>query len=82
MMWIDIGVTLLLTLRIVMFRAKLTHVLDSSDNSYLVDRDEELDFCLLGDGNIDEPSPLPGNRSRDAAASAITYLCNTDLKGR
>jgi hypothetical protein len=82
MMWIDIGVSLLLILRIAMFRPTLPCLLDSkNDNLLLVDRDEEQERPLLGDGNIDEPSPLPGNADRNTGASAITYSCNPDLKG-
>jgi hypothetical protein len=53
-----------------------------NDNSILVDRDEEQGCLLLGDGNIDEPSPLPDNSRRNTGTSAITYSCNIDLGGR
>lgn len=49
MMWIDIGVTLLLTLRIALSRQVLPRLLNTKNDASLTDGDED----------VDEPSPFP-----------------------
>jgi hypothetical protein len=62
MMWIEIGLNLLLTLRVAMFRLTLPCLLAfKGDNLLLVDRDGELECILLDVGNLDEPSQLLDN---------------------
>jgi hypothetical protein len=48
MMWIDIGVTVLLTLRIALFRPTLPQLVDLNDDAWL----------LEGKTNRKSPSPL------------------------
>jgi hypothetical protein len=83
MMWIDIGVTPQLTLRIAMFRPMLPRLLDSkNDNSLVVDRDEEQECLLRDDGNIDEASQLPDNARRNTGPLQLHIHVMPDLKGR
>jgi hypothetical protein len=83
MMWIDIAVNVLLTLRIVMFRSTLSCLLDpGKDNSLLVDSDEEQERLLPGDGNIDEPFPLSDNVRRNTGVGQLHIHVMPDLKGR
>ena len=48
MMWIDIGVTVLLTLRIALFRPALPQLVDPNHNAWLPEGKDEQQECLLG----------------------------------
>jgi len=65
MMWIDIGVMVLLTLRVVMFRLSLAGLLDAkNDNSLLADGDEQQELPLPCAGEVNKHFPRkssPGN---------------------
>jgi hypothetical protein len=47
MMWIDIGVTVLLTLRIALFRPTLPHLLDPNNDAWLTEGKDEQQECLF-----------------------------------
>jgi hypothetical protein len=47
MMWIDIGVTVLLTLRLALFRPALPQLVDSN-NALLPERKDEQQECRFG----------------------------------
>jgi hypothetical protein len=46
-MWIDIGVTVLLTLRIVLFRPALPQLLDPNNDACLPEGKDEQQECLF-----------------------------------
>jgi hypothetical protein len=46
MMWIDIGVTVLLTLRITLGRPALPQLMDSNNDSWLPEGKDEQQECL------------------------------------
>ncbi len=76
MMWIDIGVTVLLTLRLALFRPALPQLVDSNNDALLTERKDEQQGCLFvvmeKRTNILFESPRPGN----SRVFAITYSCN------
>ena len=79
MMWVDIGVTVLLTLRIIMFRIKLHHLPDSrNDITMLVDDESECLSCR--DENVDGLSPISDSVYRNTGSYAITYSCNDKVE--
>jgi hypothetical protein len=47
MMWIDIGVTVLLTLRIALFRQALPHLLDPNNDACIAEGKDEQQECLF-----------------------------------
>jgi hypothetical protein len=47
MMWIDIGVTVLLTLRLAVFRPALPRLVDSDNDAWLRERKDEQQESLL-----------------------------------
>jgi hypothetical protein len=47
MMWIDIGVTVLLTLRTALFRPALPQLLDPNHDAWLPERKDERQECLF-----------------------------------
>jgi hypothetical protein len=47
MMWIDIGVTVLLTLRIALFRPPLPQLVDPNHDAWLPEGEDEQQECLL-----------------------------------
>jgi hypothetical protein len=47
MMWIDIGVTVLLTLRIALVRPALPQLVDSNNNTLLPEGKDEQQECLF-----------------------------------
>jgi hypothetical protein len=47
MMWIDIGVTVLLTLRIILFKPALPQLLDPNNDARLLEEKDEQQECLL-----------------------------------
>jgi hypothetical protein len=47
MMWIDIGVTVLLTLRIALVRPALPQLVGSNDNALLPEGKDEQQECLF-----------------------------------
>jgi hypothetical protein len=47
MMWIDIGVSVLLTLRIALFRPALPQLLDSDNDAWLPEVKNEQEECLF-----------------------------------
>jgi hypothetical protein len=57
MMWIDIGVTVLLTLRLALFRLALPQLVDSNNDALLPERRDEQQECLFVDGEANEHSP-------------------------
>ena len=55
MMWIDIAVTVLLTLRIALLRPVLLQLLDSNGEAVLPEGKDEQQECLfVGHGEVDE----------------------------
>jgi hypothetical protein len=76
MMWIDIGVTVLLTLRMAMFRPALPQLVDLNNDALLPEGKAEQQECLfVDDGEVNEHTPREsssGNR-----AFAIAYSCNS-----
>ena len=58
MMWIDIGVIVLLTLRIALFRPALPQLVDPEDDVWLSDgKGEPQEYVSAGDAESDEQSP-------------------------
>jgi hypothetical protein len=58
MMWIDIGVALLLNLRIALFRPALPRLLDPNDDAWLPEgKGERQEYLFVGDGEGNEHSP-------------------------
>lgn len=58
MMWIDIGVTVLLTLRIALSRPALPQLLDPNNDAWLPEgKDEQRECLFVGDGEVNEHSP-------------------------
>jgi hypothetical protein len=58
MMWIDIGVTVLLTFRIALFRLAHPQLLDPHKNAWLPEgKDEQQERLFVGDGEVNEHSP-------------------------
>jgi hypothetical protein len=47
MMWIDIGVTVLLTLRLALFRPALPQLVDPNNDTWLRERKDEQQESLL-----------------------------------
>jgi hypothetical protein len=47
MLWIDIGVTVLLTLRIALFRQPLPQLVDPTKDAWLPDGKDEQQQCLF-----------------------------------
>jgi hypothetical protein len=55
MMWIDIAVTVLLTLRMAMFRPALPQLVNSNNDALLPEGNDERQKCLfVGDGEGNE----------------------------
>ena len=58
MMWIDIGVTLLLTLRIALFSPAPPQLLDPNNDAWIPEGKDEQQECLfVGDREANEHSP-------------------------
>jgi|SRR5277367_475369 hypothetical protein len=80
MMWIDIGVTVLLTLRIALGRPALPQLMDPNNDAWLPEGKDEQQECLfVDDGEVNNHSPRKsssGNR-----AFAIPYWCNSWFEG-
>jgi hypothetical protein len=58
MMWIYIGVTVLLTLRIALFRLAHPQLLNPNNDAWLPEGKDEQQECLfVGDGEENERSP-------------------------
>jgi hypothetical protein len=80
MMWIDIGVTVLLTLRIALCRPALPQLMDSTNDAWLPKGKDEQQGCLfVDDGEVNEHSSREsssGNR-----AFAIANSCNSRIEG-
>jgi hypothetical protein len=47
MMWIDIGVTVLLTLRLALFRTALPQLVDPNNDAWLPEEKDEPQECSL-----------------------------------
>jgi hypothetical protein len=47
MMWIDIGLTVLLTLRLALFRPALPQLVDPNDDAWLPEGKDEQQECLM-----------------------------------
>jgi len=56
-MWIDIGVTVLLTLRIALFRPALPQLVDPNNDAWLPEGKDEQQECLFVDGEVNEHCP-------------------------
>jgi hypothetical protein len=78
MMWIDIGVTVLLTLRIGLFRPALPQLVDLNDDAWLLEERSTGRVPLRCDGEVNEYSP---RKSSSGRAFAITYSCNARFEG-
>ena len=80
MMWIDIGVTVLLTLRIALSKPALPQLMDSNNDSWLPEGKDEQQECLfVDDGEVNEHSSREsssGNRN-----FAIANSCNSWIEG-
>jgi hypothetical protein len=57
MMWIDIGVTVLLTLRIALFTPALPQLVDRNDNAWLPEGKDDSRGALSCDGDVNEHFP-------------------------
>jgi hypothetical protein len=82
MMWIDIPVTVLLTLRTVLFRPALPQLPAPNNDAWLQEGKDEQQECLfVGDEEVNEHSPRessPGN----SGVSQLHILVMTDSKVR
>jgi hypothetical protein len=76
MIWFDIAVTLLSTLRMVLFGPTLPRLLDpENDSSSLIGNKGEEESLLDAEGEEDESSTFR-NWLSNTGSSAITYSCN------
>lgn len=66
MMWIDIGVTVLLTLCLALLRPPLPQLVDPNNDAWLLEGKDEQQQGLFSSKS------LPGN----SRVFAITYSCN------
>jgi hypothetical protein len=58
MIWFDVAVSLLLTLRIALFRPALPRLLDPNNDVWLPDRkNEQQEHLFVGDGGVSEHPP-------------------------
>jgi hypothetical protein len=58
MRWIDIGVIVLLTLRMALFRPALPQLLEPNDDAWLPEKKgEQREHLFVGDGEVNEHSP-------------------------
>ena len=74
MMWIDIGVTVLLTLRIALCRPALPQLMDSNNDAWLPKGKDEQQECLfVDDGEVNEHFPRESS-SGNSRAFAIAYV--------
>jgi hypothetical protein len=61
MMWIDIAVTVLLTLRLTLFKPALPQLVNSDNDALLPEGKDEQQECLfVGDGEVKEHILLEG----------------------
>ena len=75
MMWIDIGVTVLLTLRIVLFRLALPQLLDPNNDAQLPEgRDEQQECLFVGDGEVNEHSPRKSSSGKQWAFRNYIFM--------
>jgi hypothetical protein len=80
MMWIDIGVTALLTLRIALCRPPLPQLVDPNNDVWLPEGKDEQQECLfVDDGEVNEHSHRESSSGNRAAATA--YSCNSGFEG-
>ena len=80
MMWIDIGVTVLLTLPMALFRPSLPQLVDPNNDDWLPEGENEQQECpFVDDGEVNEHSPQKSS-SRNRAF-AIAYSCNSRVEG-
>ena len=75
MMWIDIGLTLLLTLRLALVRPALPQLLDPNNDALAGGRDNQQECLFVGNGEVNEHSPRKSS-SGNSGAFAITYSWN------
>jgi hypothetical protein len=76
MIWFDVAVTLVLTLRIALFRPALPRQLDPNNDVRLPERkNERQERLFVGDGEVSEHPP-PKFFSGNSMDFAITYSCN------
>jgi hypothetical protein len=81
MMWIDIWVTALLTLRIALCRPSLPQLVDRNNDISLPDeKDEQQEYLFVDDGEVNEHSPRESS-SGNSRAFAIAYSCNFSFEG-
>jgi hypothetical protein len=81
MMWIDIGVIVLLTLRIALCRPSLPQLVDpNNDLSLPEEKDEQQECLFVDDGEVNEHSPRESS-SGNSRAFAIAYSCNFSFEG-
>ena len=70
-MWIDIGVTTLLSLRIFLFRLALPQLLDPTKDTELLEvKDQQQERLFVGDGKVNEHS----HRKSSSGNSGISQL--------
>ena len=75
MMWIDIGVIVLLTLRIALFRTALPKLLDPNNHAWLPEGKDEQEGCLfVGDGEVNEHSPLKSSSGNSGASQLHIHV--------
>jgi hypothetical protein len=83
MMWIDIGVTVLLTLRIALCRPVLPQLMDPNNDALLSGGKDEQQECLfVDDGELNEHSPREsssGNGAFPIACSCNSWFKNTSV---
>jgi hypothetical protein len=77
MMWVDIGVTVLLNLRLTLFRPALPQLVDPNSDTLLRERKAEQQKPLLAVGGEVNVHSRPRFSSGNSRAFAITYSCNT-----
>jgi hypothetical protein len=82
MMWIGIGVTVLLTFRVVMFRLTLPGLLEAkNDNSLLGDGDEQKECLSVGHGEVND-TLLESPRQGTVGISQLHIYVMPDSKVR
>jgi hypothetical protein len=77
MMWIDIGIMLLLTLRTTLFEPGLRRLLENGHDAFPPVRGNEEN--LFRQGEVVDCSPSPKTSTSKTKMAAITYLCNVEF---
>jgi hypothetical protein len=82
MMWVDIGVTVLLTLRILLFRPAIPQLLNPNNDACLSEgKDEQQERLFRCDGEVNAHSPRKFS-SRKSGSSQLHIYVMPDSKVR